>query len=329
MATTYHMKPKVWLYEDENLNISVKREYLGDPSADGTFIVKGDTIALVKHLLDVMGLKYITAAEEAEAQCAYLQQNKIVDYVITEDSDIFLFGGQRVIRNFSQFSKGKGNLELYKIDKLTNDLGLSRDKCILLALLLGCDYCDGVRGIGIVNAMEVIVHFDSVEDFDRYFKLWAELPDDININSENVRNSLSESQVAFLEYHKNYKKHWIFPDKFPNYNVVKAFEHPRIRKNMNKNEYRKPGTFNKERFTKFLTEYFDKTEIQMDDIVDRIQRGYEKFKLSRITQFFPVAEGSQLYEVKSLRLQNSINELKKKVKPKPTRVKKTHSSTHA
>lgn len=37
------------------------------------------------------------------------------------------------------------------------DLGVSTDEMIALALLLGSDYTEGVRGVGIVNAMEVSV----------------------------------------------------------------------------------------------------------------------------------------------------------------------------
>ena len=35
------------------------------------------------------------------------------------------------------------------------DIGVGTDEVIALALLLGSDYTEGVRGVGIVNAMEV------------------------------------------------------------------------------------------------------------------------------------------------------------------------------
>lgn len=38
------------------------------------------------------------ATGEAEAQCAYLQMHNLVDCVITDDSDVFLFGATRVIK---------------------------------------------------------------------------------------------------------------------------------------------------------------------------------------------------------------------------------------
>ena len=47
---------------------------------------------------------------------------------------------------------------------------------IYLALFLGSDYTVGIRGVGIVNALEIITAFDSIEALKR-FKEWAAAPD--------------------------------------------------------------------------------------------------------------------------------------------------------
>lgn len=44
-----------------------------------------------------------------------------------------------------------------------SELGMTRDKLIQLALLLGSDYTEGVAGIGIVNAVEIVNAFPSEE----------------------------------------------------------------------------------------------------------------------------------------------------------------------
>jgi len=43
-----------------------------------------------------MGIDVIVAPYEADAQLAYLNRTKIADYVITEDSDLVLFGCHHV-----------------------------------------------------------------------------------------------------------------------------------------------------------------------------------------------------------------------------------------
>ena len=51
-----------------------------------------------QELLQMFGLPYIIAPMEAEAQCAWLDEAKLVDGVVTDDNDVFLFGGQHVYR---------------------------------------------------------------------------------------------------------------------------------------------------------------------------------------------------------------------------------------
>lgn len=42
------------------------------------------------------GIDYIVAPYEADAQLAYLAKNKMADIVVTEDSDLILFGCDKV-----------------------------------------------------------------------------------------------------------------------------------------------------------------------------------------------------------------------------------------
>lgn len=45
---------------------------------------------------------------------------------------------------------------------ISEELGLTRDKLIYLALFLGSDYTPGIKGVGIVNAMEIVEAFDCI-----------------------------------------------------------------------------------------------------------------------------------------------------------------------
>ncbi|KAE8253848.1 hypothetical protein A4X06_0g1182 [Tilletia controversa] len=110
----------------------------------------------IQLMLRLFGLPYITAPMEAEAQCAELVQRGLVDGIITDDSDVFLFGGTRVFKNM--FNQNKV-VECYLLSDLDREMGISRQKLVSLAYLLGSDYTEGLPGVGPVTAMEVLAAF--------------------------------------------------------------------------------------------------------------------------------------------------------------------------
>lgn len=73
-------------------------------------------------------MECIVAPYEADAQLAYLQKEGIVDLVITEDSDLLVFGCQRVLYKFDDSGKGK-LIELQDLGKANNVLIVSSAAC--------------------------------------------------------------------------------------------------------------------------------------------------------------------------------------------------------
>ena len=78
-----------------------------------------------QQLLQMFGLPWLVAPGEAEAQCAQLDQAGLTEGTITDDSDIWLFGGTRVYRNF--FNQEK-YVEFFSAPELLTHFGLTRDK---------------------------------------------------------------------------------------------------------------------------------------------------------------------------------------------------------
>lgn len=109
-----------------------------------------------QELLRLFGVPWIVAPAEAEAQCAILEELGICEGVITDDSDIFLFGGKNVYKNFFVNTKYILN---FKIEDLKKFYGLDRTKFICLAMLCGSDYTLGVDGVGPVTALEILSQF--------------------------------------------------------------------------------------------------------------------------------------------------------------------------
>nr|CAD7268531.1 unnamed protein product [Timema shepardi] len=100
---------------------------------------------------------------EAEAQCAYLDSVSLTEGTITDDSDIWLFGGTKVYKNF--FDQKKQVLQ-FKAEDIHHYFKLGRDQLVLLALLVGSDYTVGLRGVGPVTALEILAAFPPADSED-------------------------------------------------------------------------------------------------------------------------------------------------------------------
>ena len=61
--------------------------------------VTSQMILECRELLDIFGIPYIISPAEAEAQCAALNKAGLVNGIITDDCDVFLFGGKTVYKN--------------------------------------------------------------------------------------------------------------------------------------------------------------------------------------------------------------------------------------
>ena len=94
-----------------------------------------------RDLLQIMGVPYVMAPEEADSQCAYLAKNNLVDAVYTEDMDILTFGSPKIVRNLT--SHKIETTEIILKDVLEK-LDLNQDQFIEFCILLGSDYLNGI-----------------------------------------------------------------------------------------------------------------------------------------------------------------------------------------
>jgi DNA excision repair protein ERCC-5 len=175
----------------------------------------------------------------------------LVDGVITEDSDVLLFGARKVYRNI--FEKNR-LVERYDMNVIEKELGLDREDLIKLALFMGSDYTPGVKGIAAVNATEIISAFPDTEGLKK-FKQWVDIKQRIMETEEGetsskkkisqkekmtklLENALeddldedradTEIEKEYKEKHKNWRRHWEFPEGFPSAEVIHAYRVPNV-----------------------------------------------------------------------------------------------------
>ena len=120
-------------------------------------------VADAKTLLSFMGIPYVQAPSEGEAQAAYMVQNGDAELVSSQDYDSLLFGAPITIRNLSAPRK-KTKLELVELKALEETQGISREELIDIAILVGTDFNEGIKGVGVKRALKLIKRHHSIEN---------------------------------------------------------------------------------------------------------------------------------------------------------------------
>ena len=126
-----------------------------------------------KRLLTAMGIPWVQAPAEGEAQAAYMAKKGDAFAAASQDYDSLLFGAPRLVRNLAITGKRKlprKNVyvevkpELIELDKLLKTLGISREQLIDIAILLGTDYNpEGVKGVGPKTALRLVKSYGSID----------------------------------------------------------------------------------------------------------------------------------------------------------------------
>ena len=115
-----------------------------------------------KKLLEYMGIPYVQAKGEGEAQGAYMVEQGDAWAVASQDYDCLRFGAPRIIRNLT-LSGGLSNLEYLELQKVLEDIDLTREQLIDVALMVGTDFNEGIHGIGAKTGLKLIRN-NSLED---------------------------------------------------------------------------------------------------------------------------------------------------------------------
>mmetsp|Transcript_10268 Transcript_10268/g.14086 ORF Transcript_10268/g.14086 Transcript_10268/m.14086 type:complete len:389 (-) Transcript_10268:158-1324(-) len=116
-----------------------------------------------KKLLRLMGVPVIEAPCEAEATCAAMAKAGLVYATGSEDMDALTFGTPVLIRHLTFSEARKMPIKEIHLQEALNEMGFTMDQFTDLCILLGCDYCDSIRGIGPVRAFELLSKYKNME----------------------------------------------------------------------------------------------------------------------------------------------------------------------
>ncbi|GAB1605099.1 hypothetical protein Ahia01_000791700 [Argonauta hians] len=123
------------------------------------------------ELLDCLGVPYVESHGEAEAYCAFLNKNGLVDACLTNDGDAFLYGAKKVYRNFTMDRKDP-HVESYNMQHIQQHLQFNQERLVAFALLTGCDYQPkGVPHVGVETALKLLRSLVNIDILSR-FRQW-------------------------------------------------------------------------------------------------------------------------------------------------------------
>ena len=121
-------------------------------------IIKKCHIEECKEMLNLCGIPFCTAPEDAEKYCAFLQKNGLVDYTVTDDTDAITFGCNKILK--TSINK---NIVYIDSQKILKDLEMTREMFIDFCILSGCDYTDTISQIGPVTAFNLIKEHNNID----------------------------------------------------------------------------------------------------------------------------------------------------------------------
>lgn len=165
-----------------------------------------------RKLLELLGLPWIQAPSEGEAQAAYMTKCGHSDYCVSQDYDSLLFGAPKLLRNVTISGRrklpSKGVYvdvvpEVIELSKALDESGLTYEQLIDVGVLIGTDFNpDGIKGLGPKTALKLIKKYTTLENAIPHIKN-AVFPVEPNC----IREIFLHPQVT-----EKYKVEWTEPN---------------------------------------------------------------------------------------------------------------------
>jgi flap endonuclease-1 len=165
-----------------------------------------------KRLLHLMGIPWVQAPSEGEAQAAYIVKRGDADYCASQDYDSLLFGAPTLVRNVTVSGRRKLPRksvyvevipEIIELKQVLKECGITYEQLIDVGMLIGTDFNpEGVKGLGSKTALKMIKKHGSLENALPYL--------------ENVKFPVEPQRIKDIFLHPkvtgNYRIKWREPD---------------------------------------------------------------------------------------------------------------------
>ena len=176
-------------------------EYIkaGKPRLAGQEFQKSIDITpeMARHLIDDLkkhGIPYVVAPYEADAQLVYLERKGLIDGIISEDSDLLVFGAKRLITKLDKYG---GCIEINRRDfcacREVSLTGWTDTDFRRMAIFSGCDYLEGLKGTGLKTAYRYLRQYKTPEKVVQRLQFEGKV-----VASEDYLPAFYQAELTFL-----------------------------------------------------------------------------------------------------------------------------------
>ncbi|KAJ8103006.1 hypothetical protein POJ06DRAFT_60863 [Lipomyces tetrasporus] len=133
------------------------------------------TPTMASHLIKALeseGVPYLVAPYEADAQMVYLEKTRLVSAIISEDSDLLVFGCKRLLTKLTDYGECV-SIRRERFSSCTEiDLTSFSDALFRhMAIFAGCDYTPGIPNIGLRKAHRYLRRYKSADRALKFMRL--------------------------------------------------------------------------------------------------------------------------------------------------------------
>lgn len=122
--------------------------------------------------LKQVGVQYVVAPYEADAQLVYLERKGIIDGILSEDSDLLVFGAKCLLTKLDQYGDCvEINRDDFTACREISLVGWTDEEFRRMAILSGCDYLASINKMGLKTAYRLVRKHKTIEKIVRMLQL--------------------------------------------------------------------------------------------------------------------------------------------------------------
>lgn len=162
-----------------------------------------------KKLLDVLHIAYYTSENEAETLCSYMCNHKYVDAVLSNDTDVLVYGTPIFM---TRLNVSRETCTFISFKDVLQTLNLTFAEFVDFCILCGTDYNRNIFRVGSEKAINLIRQYHSIEGIDQHTSI-----------DVSILNHVRVREIFKVPDSNEHERSCYFDDSVPDLNEFREF----------------------------------------------------------------------------------------------------------